>query len=379
MITIQDKKQCAGCTACAASCPRKAISMVQDEEGFLYPVVAFDVCIDCGICNEVCAFGKTPDAPVVQETYAVQHNDGSVLENSTSGGFFTAISDYVLDVGGTVYGVVFDADLTVRHRKATNKQERDKMRGSKYVQSDLNDTFLSVKKDLTDKKTVLFTGTPCQVAGLKEYLHGNCDGLICCDLICHGVASPLIFREHLKFLAQTMHKRISDYQFRPKKWGWHIHREIVWDDNGNPHHSTPYTDLWRGIYYSRIVTRPSCSQCPYSNLNRCGDITIGDCRGIDKVIPHYGSEQGVSLVMVNTPIGKEVFQRICWDFRYDKLNVRDVLQPPLLSASKANPSYDKFFADYRKNGYRGAISNYFGRLYAVKFYVKKMLKVLRNH
>lgn len=265
------------------------------------------------------------------------------MENSTSGGFFTAISDYVLEQEGSVYCAAFDDKLVVKHIKATTKKIRDKMRGSKYVQSDLNDTFKKIKEDLSSKKLVLFTGTPCQVAGLKSYLHGKCDGLICCDIICHGAASPLIFNEHLNLLSKKIKNSIVDYQFRPKKWGWHIHREIVWDKNGKPHHSTPYTDLWRGIYYSRIATRPSCSICPYSNLNRCGDITIGDCRGIDNVIPNYNSDNGVSLVIINTTLGQEVFNRINGDFKYDCIDINDVLQPPLRMASKANPSYNSFF------------------------------------
>ncbi len=373
MIHIIDKKSCAGCTACMASCHQNAISMVLDEQGFKYPVVNQEKCTDCGLCDKVCPFDKPQSAPPVQETYAVKHKDALVLKNSTSGGIFTAISDYVLKNGGVVYGAAFDDDMVVRHLRATSSEQRNKMRGSKYVQSDLGDVFLQVKNDLHAKHQVLFTGTPCQIAGLKSYLGNKYSGLICLDLICHGVPSPLIYNEHLKLLSKKLHTTITDYKFRPKDWGWHVHKESVYGKK-RKYHSTPYTDLWKSLYYSRVITRASCNNCPYSSLNRPGDITIGDCRGIDNVISDFGSYEGVTLAIVNTETGREIFEKIADNITYQPLNIEDVMQPPLQKSSRLNKYSEKFFLDYTKHGYKKAIVNYYGALYPVKYYVKKLLK-----
>lgn len=372
MIQICDKKSCAGCTACMAACPKDAISMVVDEQGFLYPTVITDKCVNCGLCDMVCPFDK----PLHEETevcaYAIKHKDPKVLIESTSGGIFTAVSDYVLTHGGVVYGAALDENIVVRHIRATTAHERDRLRGSKYVQSDLGDTFRLVKRDLKDKRIVLFTGTPCQVAGLKRFLNSKCDGLICLDLICHGVPSPLIYSEHIRFLSKKLKTKITDYKFRPKKWGWHIHRELVCGDK-RIYHSTPYIDLWRTLYYSRLVTRPSCNNCPYSNLQRHGDITIGDCRGIDKVLPQFGSYDGVTLAIVNTQTGKDVFEKISKDIIFERINIENVMQPPLKQSSTANISSESFFASCRIYGYEKTIEMKFGRMYPLKYYIKKLL------
>lgn len=373
MIHISDKRNCAGCTACMVACPKNAISMVVDEQGFSYPFADPEKCINCILCDKVCPFGKPLQEPQERYAYAVKHKDTQVLKESTSGGIFTAVSDYVFEQGGVVYGAALDENIVVRHIRATTAQERNRMRGSKYVQSELGDIFRQVKNDLTDKKLVLFTGTPCQIAGLRSFLKEKCDGLICLDLICHGVPSPMIYKEHIRFLSKKFRTKIIDYKFRPKDWGWHIHRELVCGKKKS-YHSTPYTDLWRSLYYSRIVTRPSCNNCPYSNLNRVGDITIGDCRRIDNVYSDFGSYEGVTLAIVNTQTGKEVFEKISDTITSRPLNIEDVMQPPLRQSSKPNKASEHFFSIYKRYGYKKAIINYYGKLYPLKYYIKKWIK-----
>ena len=373
MIQISDKKSCAGCTACMAICPKRAISMVADDQGFQYPLIDSKACINCGLCNQVCPFDKPVRATADQCAYAVKHTDPVVLQESTSGGIFTAVSDYVLAQGGVVYGAGFDDQMVVRHMHATNAEERNRMRGSKYVQSDLGDVFRQVKKDLLAQKSVLFTGTPCQIAGLKSFLGNQQDGLICLDLICHGVPSPMIYKEHIRFLSKKLRTKIVDYKFRPKNWGWHTHRELVLGEK-RAFHSSPYTDLWRSIYYSRVVTRPSCNNCPFSNLNRYGDITIGDCRGIDNVYSDFESHEGVTLAIVNTQKGKEIFEKISDSITYKALNIESVMQPPLRHPGQSNQSSELFFLTCRKHGYEKAVMDYYGKLYPLKYYIKKLIK-----
>lgn len=374
MIQISDKKNCAGCTACRAVCHKNAITMRMDEKGFKYPQVDLEKCVNCGLCDKVCVFDKKPEAKRENHfAYAVKHKDKQILKDSTSGGIFTAVSDYVLENDGVVYGATLDENIVVRHIRATTVEERNRMRGSKYVQSDMGDIFYRVKQDLADKKLVLFTGTPCQVAGLRSYLGTKSEGLICLDLICYGVPSPLIYKEHIAFLSKKYRSKITDYKFRPKKWGWHIHRELVCGEK-KTYHSTPYTDLWQNLYYSRIITRLSCNNCSYSNLNRVGDITIGDCRGIDKVKPGFGSYEGVTLAIVNTEIGKKIFGKISDVITYEPLDIESVMQPPLRQCGKENTNSEKFFSIYQHFGYKKTISEFYGRLYPVKYYIKKLTK-----
>lgn len=375
MLAIADKSKCAGCSACMEACSFDAIRMIADDEGFYYPVVDKKLCKNCAICEKVCPFKeKAKSSADAQEAFVVKHRDVGVLKKSTSGGAFTALSDYVLDLGGAVYGAVYDENMVVTHIRATSRQERDRMRGSKYVQSNIGTCFSEVKRDLQDGKYVLFTGTPCQVAGLKSGLNGEYERLICCDLICWGVSSPLIFSEHIKLLQTKREKRIVDYQFRPKKWGYRNYKPLVCYEDGKEIHSTPYTDLYQSVYYSRIATRPSCNQCPYSNLERYGDITIGDCNEVENVFPDFGSFDGVSLMLLNTAKGKELFQNISEKLISRSVNINSVLQEPLRHHAKSNANYRNFFDCYHQHGYRKAINLIWGENYALKYYIKKFLK-----
>lgn len=376
MIKIVDRADCCGCTACASVCPKKAISMVEDAEGFKYPQIDEDACVSCGLCLKTCPIAGRPKEyeSNVKKAYALKHKDKEVLKNSTSGGAFTAFSDYVLEKGGVVYGAAFDGNMVVRHARAENVDERNAMRGSKYVQSDLKNTFSLVKKNLKEGRRVLFSGTPCQVDGLKHYLGSYYPNLICVDLICYGVSSPLLFLEHIKLLEHKNHSKCVDYSFRPKLWTYHSNKSTATFKNGRLVHSNAYVDLYKSIYYSRLANRPSCHSCRYSNLSRPGDLTIADCRVIDKIYPDFGSNEGVSLVFVNTDVGEKVFGEISDRVMAMPVSLDDVMQPPLRAPSLPNERRGEFMAVYFKNGYKKAIDSYFGRLYALKYYVKKILK-----
>ena len=381
MIAISvlvDKEKCYGCSACASVCPCSAIQMNADNEGFKYPHIIADRCIQCDLCVKVCPVihNEFEKREFNQYIFATKHNDKNVLQTSTSGGFFTAISNVILNEGGVVYGAAFDNNMIVRHFRATNAADRDKMKGSKYVQSDLGNTFLSVKKDLQDGRKVLFTGTPCQVDGLIRSLQMKTDNLLCVDLICHGTPSPLVFADHLKLLEQKTNARIIGYHFRPKNWTWHVHREIAVLNNGKIYHSNAYSDLWRTIYYGRYVTKPSCHNCQYSSLNRPGDITMGDCRGIDRLCDNFGSDEGVSLVLVNSQKGLDYFNKIRNEMRIIEINnICEVMQPPLKEPSKQSSRRDKFWKTYHDKGYLEAVYSCMGKNYFLKYNIKKLLHI----
>lgn len=230
MIVIADPRNCCGCTACQSICPHDAISMCPDPLGFLYPKVDVSKCVECGLCEKVCQFNEHYDTSLnlrEPEAYAVRHKDMDELMRSRSGAAFVAISDYVLENGGVVYGAGYKDHFRVSHKRAASKQERDEFRGSKYVQSDLSDVFRAVRKDLQDGLFVLFSGTPCQTAGLNAYIGPKLrERLLLVDIVCHGVPSPYIWRDYLDFLERKRGARIVCVNFRDKvKYGWDAHLE----------------------------------------------------------------------------------------------------------------------------------------------------------
>ena len=228
MIDVFNKKEdCCGCTSCESICPAKAIKMEADKEGFLYPEIDKKLCIDCGLCKESCAFQKGYDKSRNLEepnVYGVKHLNNDIRMESRSGGMFTALSDFVISVGGVVYGVGYTNHLYVCHKKAINKSQRDEFRGSKYVQSDLNEIFIDIANELIEDNIVMFTGTPCQTAGLRRFLEKKFisdEKLLLCDVVCHGTPSPKLFKDYIDYLESKHKAKVTDFEFRNKKlFGW---------------------------------------------------------------------------------------------------------------------------------------------------------------
>lgn len=230
MINIKDKADCCGCTACASICSKEAISMQPDVLGFLYPKIDYKKCINCGLCEKVCAFNDNYDKSLNLSSplcYGARHKDEKEVESSRSGAAFIAISDYILRKGGVVYGAGYTEHFRVVHKRATNQKERNEFKGSKYVQSDLSGIFKEVKKDLKNGLLVLFSGTPCQTAGLNAYIGKKLrNNLYLIDIICHGVPSPYIWRDYISYLEKKHGASICWVNFRDKnKYGWAAHHE----------------------------------------------------------------------------------------------------------------------------------------------------------
>jgi len=378
MITLFKKKQdCCGCTACVNICPEHAITMEPDEEGFLYPQVNTDLCIKCGICKNVCPLQneyETPDNFSEPKVYAVKHKSDSVCNASSSGGMFTALSDEILSCGGVIYGVGFDDNMVVCHQRAENESQRNKFRGSKYVQSEMRQTFLEVKEDLELGNKVLFTGTPCQVAGLKNYLNQSgvdSTNLVTCDIVCYGTPSPLMFTEYIKFCEAKCGKKIINHVFRSKIKGWHVHKEINIFSDGQEDYKSFLSQLYKKIFFTNMVLRPSCYNCKFTRLRRPSDITIGDFWGLDKVMPEFNDNKGVSLVLINTAKGKRIFNKNSKGIMYRQSNKLDCLQPRLKEPTKPSPKRNMFWQDYRVNGFEYVVRKYFG--YGVKGSLKRFI------
>lgn len=347
----KEKNKCCGCQACAASCPTGSIEMVEDEEGFLYPQINFTTCIHCDKCEKNCPIVKREKGNEFIKCYAVKHKDTGVRSASRSGGIFTAISDIVLEKGGVIYGAKLTESLEVKHIRCMSQTERNSMRGSKYVQSVTDKTiYENVKKDLIKGREVLYSGTSCQVAALKSYLGIEYKNLLCMDIVCHGVPSPKVFRDYIKYQSSKMKKPITNVDFRNKKsYGWAGHVETITTDGGRKKDSCLYTML----FYQHKILRPVCYVCPYKGLMHPGDLTIADYWGIDKALPGFSDNKGVSLVLVNTHKGNDVLELAKHQSTIEAIetDINKSMQPPLKEPFKEPANRDLFWADYQQNGF----------------------------
>jgi len=386
MISVFDiKEDCCGCTACQHICPTKAIEMKPDEEGFLYPEINQELCNDCGLCRKVCAFQNGYDISdnfATPKVYAVKNKHEDVRMASSSGGIFSAISDHILDSDGLVSGVAFDENMNAAHKIAATKEERDEFRGSKYVQSELNHVYSEIKSLLKQNKTVLFTGTPCQNAGLKSFLdlaRVKTENLILCDIVCHGTPSPLLWKEHIRQLENRGKGRVVQYYCRSKVKGWHGHTELVVYESGKKDYKSLSSQKHKVLFYSHNMLRPSCYYCRYTNFKRPSDITIADFWGIEKTMPQFDDNKGISLALINTTKGQRLFEDIKSKIVYRESNTKDCLQRNLQEPSRISDKREQFWQDYHLHGYEYVVKKYAGYNYKsiLKNKVKSVLRKIR--
>lgn len=363
-------------------CPVDAIKMQSDEEGFLYPEIDNKKCIQCNACVQVCTFKsgcvkqKLPD-----EIWAVQNKDKRVRIASSSGGGFTSIYKNVIDHGGVVYGARFDSNFAVVHGRAVTEKECESFRGAKYVQSNMSakDTYNTVRKDLEQGKRVLFSGTPCQVAGLRSYLRSvDIHNLITCDIVCHGVASPMIWGQYLDLVGNGC--QIKDVHFRNKENGWHHSRLYIEKTDGTcisqSHAENPYSNLYFGHY----ILRESCAVCPYSRFERVGDITIGDFWGIENSFPDFDDDLGTSLVMVNSDKGKKLLEEIRDTFNIRVTDREHCIQPNLIRPSDLPSDREKFWVRYHDKGLETVMKYYttYGEQFVSMRIRRQLIELKRN-
>lgn len=305
MISIADKAQCCGCTACASICMHKAITMQPDEEGFLYPIVNLDLCTDCGLCEKSCPIIKRNSVNGVSNQkalYAARHTDRETLLDSSSGGVFWALVEFTLGKKGIVCGVEYSPTMVVRHAFAETVEDCKRFMGSKYVQSDLNDIYPKIKSYLNDNRYVLFIGTPCQVEGLNLYLRKNYETLITADLVCHAVPSPLIFQEYVALINKKMRGKLRAIDMRYKRiCGWsHRYSYKYSFDTCKSICDPSNISNWGRLYFSRLIDRPSCHACRFTNFCRSGDFTLADFWDDSEKRPELHSTDGTSLLLVNS-------------------------------------------------------------------------------
>lgn len=351
-IDIYSKYNCCGCTACATVCNKKAIKMEPDIMGFLYPMIDNDVCVDCGKCLKVCQFKpdyKRVNSLIEPLVYGIRHKNDEELKKSQSGAASWAIIETFLENSGVVYGAAFDSSFHVIHKRAISIEEAQEFRGSKYVQSDLRGVFLSIKTDLQKGERVLFIGTGCQVAGLKaaipEKYH---DRLFTVDLVCHAVPSPAVWEEYIKSVQNKYRSKVISADFRNKKYGWHSHIETFNLANGLEVDS----EVFKYLFYDHLIIRKSCTKCPFTNLKRVSDMTIGDFWGWEKFYKEWNDNKGVSLLLVNSLRGEMFFNLLKTKVNFFKSDSSKCLQPQLIAPSIAKErNLDEAEEIFRSRGF----------------------------
>ncbi len=302
MITISDKTLCCGCTACVTACPAQCIIMRRDREGFDYPFVnSPDLCISCGKCEKVCPMLNPPKETTPECVYAARVTE--YVDGSSSGGVFPYTAEKVITAGGVVYGAVLEDDMRVGHCEASDMEGVAKMRGSKYVQSDLYSTFEEVQEYLKEGRKVLFTGTPCQVAGLNSCLGKSYEGLYTIDFACHGVPAPGLWEKYVKALEKKSGAPVKHVSFRDKSLGWR-HYGFRFNDQSVPYVEDPYMAL----FVQDMTLRPSCYNCSLRSGHSGSDLTLADLWNVSEAAPELNDDKGVSSVFVNTAKGRELIE-----------------------------------------------------------------------
>lgn len=315
MAKLATKELCTGCTACMVSCPRSCISMEKDEYGFFYPAVDQEKCIECGLCENRCPIIKPSQlGESAPQAYAAYSKDDHIRINSSSGGIFSEIAKAVLHNGGIVFGAAYNDAFGVEHICIDRENDLIKLCGAKYSQSNMGVTFRNVKAYLEGGKMVLFSGTPCQVAGLSKFLNKTYDNLIKLDFVCHSVPSPMVWEKYVKYRADVDNNGIMpvNINLRSKKTGWSNYKysNMFEYSNGASHVEKSRESLYMKLFVGGYISRESCDNCQFKGYHRISDITIGDFWGIWDIAPEMNDNRGTSVVLVQTKKGVELWERI---------------------------------------------------------------------
>lgn len=349
------KQHCSGCSACVQVCAADAITLKKDSEGFNYPSVDKDKCVGCNKCVSVCPYENRKTDEFTQEFYAAKSREKSVVNRSSSGGAFYEITKAFCDENYVVFGAEMCDDLKVRHIGIEDFKDIEKIQKSKYVQSDMTDSFRKVRSLLKENRRVLFSGTPCQIAGLKNFLGKDYDNLVTVDIVCHGVPSQTLFDKYLDELSDELGSKVISFTFRNKKnfdkKSCNLKTALIKTENGKETVKEVLQCEYLAAFYDSLICRPSCEECPFANTERPGDITLADFWGAEKFYPDFDDGKGVSLVIVNSQKGAELIGRADLDLiktdREKALSKSTQLKKPV----KIHENRDKFFELNGRQGF----------------------------
>ena len=318
MLKIIDKSECCGCSACVQVCPKKCVDFIADDTGFSYPNVNTDVCINCGLCEKVCPVINKSDVNKPLAVYASKCHDDNIRVQSSSGGIFTIIAKYIIDYGGVVFGARYTEEYDVEHCYVDKEEDLSFLRGSKYVQSNIGNTYIQAKEFLDSSRLVLYSGTACQIAGLKKFLRKDYNNLLTIDVVCHGVPSPLVWQLYLNKVTKSDLKRDGEFiidgiNLRSKSTGWRNYScEIKLKSNQCTFSIEDKHDqnLYMRLFLSNLILRPSCFNCPAKAGRAYSDITLGDFWGVEHTEADFDDDKGVSVVLLNNVRAVDLFQEL---------------------------------------------------------------------
>lgn len=345
-----DKKDCCGCTACVHICPLKCIEMKEDKEGFLYPITDNEKCIHCNKCEDVCPIINLKNENSETKTFIGYNKNEEIIKLSSSGGIFSLAAEWVLKENGVVFGAAFDENFEVCHFSVETMEELSKLRGSKYVQSRLGDAYPKVQQYLENNRKVLFSGTACQIAGLKNYLNKDYENLYTVDVLCHGVPSPKIWKMYLEDKKEQYDAQIEKIEFRNKENGWRNYSINIEFDNNQRYSVTSNDDKYMQMFIGNIDLRPSCHNCRFKDFPRISDMTIGDSWGIEKYMPDMDDDRGTSVIFTYSAKGKEMLKEV-----RESLNLRNAdfnktlsMTYDLRKSFEMHPNRGRFFDGLEK-------------------------------
>lgn len=347
MINVIDKKKCCGCSACVQVCPKQCISFIEDEHGFCYPQANKDICINCGLCETVCPFSKQNAPRTPLQVYAAISPNEEIRLKSSSGGVFTILAEKILNEGGVIFGARYNHNWEVVHDFTDNIQGIGSFRGSKYVQSEIGNTYKQAREFLTKGRKVLFSGTSCQIAGLRKFLRKEYDNLITLDVVCHGVPSPRLWRDYIKTIAPVAD--ITNINFKDKRTGWRDYSITI--SYGNK----VFTESARRNKYMlsflrNYTLRSSCFNCPAKDGKSGSDITLADLWGVQHIISNMDDNKGTSLVCCNTNKGKCLVDSVVLSATKVDYNLCIQYNPCLIRSTKEPKERESFWKEYGVNG-----------------------------
>lgn len=378
---LNDSK-CNGCHACESSCPYNCIDMNDKGEGFLYPIVDRNICVDCEICIKVCPVINPPQPENIPVAYASYNKNNAIRNLSSSGGIFDLISKNILNKGGVVFGAAMSDDCSfVEHICIDSLDKLSVLYGSKYLQSKIGNTYRQVKEYLKEDKYVLFTGTPCQVGALKSYLKKDYEKLYTQDLVCHGVASPLAWKKYLSSIEKRFSSKVSKVFFRNKTYGWKLFSMKIQFSNGTEYLKDLTKDSYFKGFISNLYLRQSCHDCSFKTISRISDITLADFWGIDNVSPEMNDDKGTSLVIIHSDKGKELFSELKNEMNFEKVDLMESLKSNISVCKSVaqNPLRKLFFKGLQKKDFEKLIQKYCGNAFLPKLrrFIAKKIQYIR--
>lgn len=389
---FQKKSECCGCGACVNICPRKAIELCEDEYGYIYPKVNRDKCVGCNLCEKVCLYKQENELFKNKVCFAAVSKDDNVCLNSASGGIFYTIAAKCLANDFICYGCEMHfakSKAIIKHSRVDNLQDLKKLQGSKYVQSDISKTFNEVKKDLIDGRKVLFSGTPCQVSSLKNYLKvlkiSNINNLYTIDLICHGIPPQAMFNDYIKSIYNDCEKK--DFKFRDKSNGWEHLGKIFLEKNNKIIEKKIYPKLssYYALFLNEEIFRESCYNCKFSNKDRVGDITLGDYWGIENIYPqllknnkYFSKKKGISCLILNSDKGYELLELVKECICVYKTPYENIIKfnQNLVKSSQKGKNRNLILKIYKKNRNFSAINKWYKKSLGFKYYAYKLWYIL---